>query len=276
MSQLKKCLYIIDLLRRRGSMTLNEINQSFRNSPLYDKNIEPRTFARYKDFIALNFPYYIEFNNRTKKYELFRDEPLYGEDNSLYDYLLSPTGVENVHVILEAIDKERGLECSYYSFTKESVKEQTIIPCFLKTWEGRWYLVAEPANQQHEPAVYALERMNNIRLTDKMMHPSKKIVPEKYFDGSFGINHSDSQKPEKIRIKVYGSQVSYVRTLPIHESQKEVETTEDWSIFEYRLVPCFNLYQELLWHREKIEVLEPLYVREEMKNIVEALHNIYK
>lgn len=299
MSQLKKCLYIIDVLRRRGPMTLNEINQSFRNSPLYDKNIEPRTFARYKDFIALNFPYYIEFNNRTKKYQLFRDEPLYGEDNSLYDYLLSayhiqsitelaikhqdkiitteaPTGVENVHIILEAIDKERGLECSYYSFTKESVKEQTIIPYFLKTWEGRWYVVAEPDNHHKEPAVYALERMDNIRLTDKTMRPSKKITPEKYFDGSFGINHSDGQKPEKIRIKVYGSQVSYVRTLPIHESQKEIETTEEWSIFEYRIAPCFNLYQELLWHREKIEVLEPLYVREEVKKIVEALNSIYK
>ena len=299
MSQLKKCLYIIDLLRRRGPMTLNEINNSFRYSPLYDKNIEPRTFARYKDFIALNFPYYIEFNNRTKKYELFRDDPLYGEDHSLYDYLLSayhiqslselaikhqdkiviteaPTGVENVHIILEAIDKQRSIECSYYSFTKDTVKEQTIIPYFLKTWEQRWYLVGEPVNRHHKPAVYALERMDDIRLTDEIMHPSEDIAPEEYFDGSFGVNHSDDQKPETLRIKVYGSQVAYIRTLPIHDSQKEIETTEEWSIFEYRLVPCFNLYQELLWHREKLEVLEPLYVRDEMKKIVENLYNIYK
>lgn len=299
MSQLKKCLYIIDLLRRRGPMTLNEINKSFRYSPLYDKNIEPRTFARYKDFIAMNFPYYIEFNNRTKKYELFRDDPLYGEDHSLYDYLLSayhiqslselaikhqdkiviteaPTGVENVHIILEAIDKQRGIECSYYSFTKDTVKEQTIIPYFLKTWEQRWYLVGEPANRHHKPAVYALERMDDIRLTDEIMHPSENVAPEEYFDGSFGVNHSDDQKPETLKIKVYGSQVAYIRTLPIHDSQKEIETTEEWSIFEYRLVPCFNLYQELLWHRERLEVLEPLYIRDEMKKIVEDLYNIYK
>lgn len=299
MSQLKKCLYIIDLLRRRGPMTLSEINKSFRYSPLYDKNIEPRTFARYKDFIALNFPYYIEFNNRTKKYELFRDDPLYGEDHSLYEYLLSayhiqslselaikhqdkiviteaPTGVENVHIILEAIDKQRGIECSYYSFTKDTVKDQTIIPYFLKTWEQRWYLVGEPANRHHKPAVYALERMDDIKLTDEIMHPSENIAPEEYFDGSFGVNHSDDQKPETLRIKVYGSQVAYIRTLPIHDSQKEIETTEEWSIFEYRLVTCFNLYQELLWHREKLEVLEPLYVRDEMKKIVENLYNIYK
>ena len=34
---------------------------------------------------------------------------------------------------------------------------------------------------------------------------------EEYFDGSFGINHSDDQKPERILLKVYGSQVGYVR-----------------------------------------------------------------
>ena len=67
MSQLKKCLYIIDLLRRRGPITLSEMNNSFRYSPLYDKNIEPLTFAMYKDFIAFNFPYYIEFNNKQVK-----------------------------------------------------------------------------------------------------------------------------------------------------------------------------------------------------------------
>ena len=188
----------------------------------------------------------------------------------------APTGVENVHIILEAIDKQRGIECSYYSFTKDTVKEQTIIPYFLKTWEQRWYLVGEPANRHHKPAVYALERMDDIRLTDEIMHPSENIAPEEYFDGSFGVNHSDDQKPETLKIKIYGSQVAYIRTLPIHDSQKEIETTEEWSIFEYRLVPCFNLYQELLWHREKLEVLEPLYIRNEMKKISEDLYNIYK
>ena len=298
MSQLKKCLYIIDQLKRKGPMTLNDLNESFRYSPLYDKAIEPRTFARYKDFIALNFPYYIEYNARTKKYELFRDQPLYGEDYSLYDYLLSayhiegmtelairhqdkivisesPTGLENVNMILEAIDKQRGVECDYYSFNKKTVKHQTFIPYFIKTWESRWYVVAEPENRQHDPAVYALERMDNLMLTEKKMLPSKRITIDSYFDGSYGVNHSDDQKPEKIKIKVYGTQVEYVRALPIHESQKEIETTDEWSIFEYRIVPCYNLYQQLLWHREKLEILEPQKMREEMKAIIENMLKLY-
>jgi len=300
MSKLKKCLYLINLLERKGALTLEEINDYYQYSSLYEgEDLHPRTFLRYKDYIEMTFPCYIEFNNRIGKYELHRHKALYGEDDSLYDYLLSayhiegmtelalkhrdkilldeaPTGVENVQIILEAIDKKRGIECDYYSYNKKSVKQQLLIPYFLRTWENRWYLVAEPDNHHRGQSVFALERMENIRLTEEKMLPSKKITAEEYFDGSFGVNHSDDQKPERILIKVYNTQVEYVRALPIHESQKEIETTDEWSIFEYRIIPCFNLYQQLLWHREKIEVIEPKSVREEMKKIILDIQKNYK
>ena len=298
--KIRKCLYLINLLERKGAMTLKEINNSYQYSSLYEgDDILPRTFLRYKDFIEVNFPCYIEYNNRTGKYELHRHKNLYGEDDSLFDYLLSsyhiegmselalkhrdkiilteaPTGVENVQTILEAIDKKRGIECDYYSFNKKSVKQQKLIPYFLRTWENRWYLVAEPDNHHHGQSVFALERMDNIRLTEEKMLPSKNITADEYFDGSFGVNHSDDQKPERILIKVYNTQVEYVKALPIHESQKEIEATDEWSIFEYRIIPCFNFYQQLLWHREKIEILEPQSVRDEMKKIVEDIQKLYK
>ena len=298
-SKIRKCLYLINLLERKGALTLKEINESYQYSSIYEGgDILPRTFLRYKDFIEENFPCYIEFNARTGKYELHRHKGLYGEDDSLFDYLLSayhiegmtelalkhrdkimlteaPTGVENVQIILEAIDKKKGIECDYYSFNKKTVKHQLLIPYFLRTWEQRWYLVAEPDNHYHGQSVFALERMDNIRLTKEEMLPSKKITADEFFDGSFGINHSDNQKPETIRIKVFGQQVEYIRHLPIHVSQKEVEITDEWSIFEYRLVPCFNFYQQLLWHRERLEVLEPLYIRKEMKKTIEKMLDCY-
>lgn len=299
MSKLKKCLYLINLLERRGPLTLKEINDCYEYSSLYEGDeIQPRTFARYKEFIAETFPCYIDFNQRTGKYELHRHQALYGEDDSLYEYLLSayhiegmtelalkhrekillseaPTGVENVQVILEAIDKKRGIECDYYSFNKKSVKHQLLIPYFLRTWEQRWYLAAEPENHHHGISIFALERIENIILTNEKMLPSNKITVEEYFDGSFGVNHSDEQKPEKIKIKVYDTQVEYVRRLPIHESQKEIETNSEWSIFEYRLVPCYNFYQQLLWHREKLEVIEPQYVRDEIKAALKKMLEYY-
>ena len=287
-------------MERKGPMTLKEINDYYQYSSLCEGDeFLPRTFLRYREYIEETFPCYIDFNQRTGKYELRRHKALYGEDDSLYDYLLSayhiegmtelalkhrdkimlteaPTGVENVQMILEAIDKKRGIECDYYSYNKKSLKQQKLIPYFLRTWENRWYLVAEPDNHHHGQSVFALERMDNIRLTEEKMLPSKKITAEEYFDGSFGVNHSDDQKPERILIKVYSTQVEYVRALPIHESQKEIETTDEWSIFEYRLVPCYNFYQQLLWHREKLELIEPSTVRNELISVLMKMMKNYQ
>ena len=112
--------------------------------------------------------------------------------------------------------------------------------------------MAEPDNHHHGLSVFALERMDNLRLTEEKMKPSNEITVDEYFDGSFGVNHSDEQVPVRLVVKVYGSQA------------------------DYRVVPCYNLFQQLLWHRERLEVMEPASVREEMKSIVKSLAEIYK
>ena len=279
-------------------MSLKEINNHYQYSSIYDGEIIPRTFARYKDYIAETFPCYIDYNQSTNQYFLKRYHQ-YGQDESLYNYLLSayhiegmselavkhrdkvklldaPTGVENVQIILEAIDKQKGIECVYYSFDKATKKQQLLIPYFLKTWEQRWYLAAEPDNHHHGISIFALERMDNIRLTEKKMLPSNDVTADEYWEGSFGVNHSDNQVPEQIVIKAYGAQAEYIRALPIHESQKELERTDEYTIFEYHIVPCFNLFQQLLWHREKLEIIEPIKMREEMKKIVQNIISLYK
>ena len=279
-------------------MSLKEINEHYQYSSLYAGEIIPRTFARYKDYIAETFPCYIDYNQSTNQYFLKRYHQ-YGQDESLYNYLLSayhiegmselavkhrdkvklldaPTGVENVQIILEAIDKQKGIECVYYSFDRATKKQQLLIPYFLKTWEQRWYLAAEPDNHHHGISIFALERMDNIRLTEKKMLPSNDVTADEYWEGSFGVNHSDNQVPEQIVIKAYGAQAEYIRALPIHESQKELERTDEYTIFEYHIVPCFNLFQQLLWHREKLEIIEPKEMREEIKKIAQNIISLYK
>ena len=73
MSKLKKCLYLINLMERKGPMTLKEINDCYEYSSLYEGDeIQPRTFLRYREYIEETLPCYIEFNQRTGKYELSR------------------------------------------------------------------------------------------------------------------------------------------------------------------------------------------------------------
>lgn len=47
-------------------------------------------------------------------------------------------------------------------------------------------------------------------------------------------------KKGSIKLKVYGSQRYYLRTLPLHHSQVEMERHEDWSLFSLRLRPTLD------------------------------------
>ena len=294
MGKLEKCLYIVELLSRSKPMSLREINGHWEYSSLYDGEILPKSFGRYREYVSAVFAIDIECDKRTNKYYIAN--PDYIENNALYKYLLSafhvealvelamkhkdcvvledaPSGVEYLQLILKAIDQGVIIEFDYHSFNKQTVTRQRLIPCFLKAWENRWYLIAEPLSRK-TPTVYALERISNLYMTEERAAPSSEIKPQTYFDGCFGVNHED-RPPRLIKLKVYGSQVDYIKARPLHESQQEIKTGDSWSIFSYWLRPSYNFYQALLWHREKVEVLEPAEVRNEVKDIVEKMRNFY-
>lgn len=72
------------------------------------------------------------------------------------------------------------------------------------------------------------------------------------------------------------SQVPYFRSLPLHRSQKEEETTEDYSVFSYYLVPTYELRQEILSHGANVEVVYPETLRAQIKEEIAEMHKIYK
>ena len=295
MGKLEKCLYIVELLSRGKPLSLKEINEHWEYSSLYDGEIIPKTFGRYKDYISNVFAIDIEYDLHSKRYYIANLSDIKG--NAIYRYLLSafhiqgmvelavkhkdkvvledpPSGVEHLHTILEAIDQNHLIEFDYHSFNKRTVTHQRLIPCFLKTWEQRWYLVAEPLSRK-TPSVFALERISNLRMIQEKHLPSPGIDAQTYFDACYGINHEDTEA-KLIKIKVYGTQVDYVKARPIHSSQQEIEASDGWSIFSYWLKPSYNFYQNLLWHREKLEVLEPESVRGEMKEVVNEIIKKYE
>ena len=69
---------------------------------------------------------------------------------------------------------------------------------------------------------------------------------------------------EPVALKVDSWQSKYLRTLPLHHSQVEVERNEEYSIFEYRLCPTFDFQQKLLSMGDSVEVLAPKALREEI------------
>ena len=165
-----KCLWIIDSLLHTGELSLKELNAKWERSTLRDSDdtsrLHERTFARYKEFIAGEYGINIEYSPSTNKYFIANADEV--KKNALYRYLLSayrvadlntrmirhkeqmmfepaPTGVEHLETMLKAIEEGRTVRFDYRShYRDEPTRDWEVIPCFLRIFEGRWYLVAEP------------------------------------------------------------------------------------------------------------------------------------
>lgn len=297
MNKFERCLWIVSTLNDYGKASLRELNDRWANSSLnYEKEeISARTFARDKDFIALTFQLDIEYDMKTRKYELVNAKDL--QSGTLYKYLLENfqvnvltdmtirhrdkimvqnvnTGVELLAIVMDAIDCKRTICFDYVSYyNKEKTCHYELIPCFVRLFEHRWYVICEYLDHS-ETRVLALERMSGLEMGQKKENPSPNITPTIFYADCFGIIH-DNKQPIKVLLKVFDKQVDYVRSLPIHTSQKEVETGDGYAIFSYYLRPSFDFVQHLLWQK-KVEVLAPDSLRMEMKRELTEMLNRYK
>ena len=81
---------------------------------------------------------------------------------------------------------------------------------------------------------------------------------------------------ELVKLKVRSDQSNYLRSLPLHHSQEEIECNDDFSIFTLKLRPTFDFQQELLWNGDALEVLEPLWLRREIAGTIIRMWNNYR
>lgn len=290
-----KCLWIIDTLLQVGELSLRELNERWERSSLYDGYpLHERTFARYKEHIASEYNIEIRYSPAINRYLIENSDEI--KSNALYRYLLSayriaglntqamhhkdrlmlepvPTGTEHLATLLQAIDEGRTVKFEYQSYYSATVQQWELIPCFLRIFEGRWYLIAE--YMDHSCAkTYALERIAELCIGEQRLDPSPQVTPETYYAGCFGIIHEE-RKPYLIRLRADRQQRCYLRAQPLHESQEEIEATDEYSVFEYYLRPSFDFYQKVLWMREKVELLGPVEVRQEFAGIVGQIAGKY-
>ena len=80
---------------------------------------------------------------------------------------------------------------------------------------------------------------------------------------------------QQIIIRAYYPYADYLRTLPLHRSQKELENTPEYADFELRLRPTFDFKQELLAQAHEVEVLKPDHLREEMTELLAKMMKRY-
>jgi hypothetical protein len=115
-----------------------------------------------------------------------------------------------------------------------------------------------------------------MRTTERKFKVPTGFEPAIYFDDSFGIIVDENNDPCTVEIKVFGNQRKYFNALPLHSSQEEITTTDEYAVFRYFLRPTYDFRQELLSHGAEIEILSPVWFRDEMRAITLEMNKLYQ
>ena len=182
-----------------------------------------------------------------------------------------PSGQLWLTSILSAMDKNAVLEISYRKYTSTESEKLTIHPYALREMDRRWYLVAY-CLQRKDMRVYGLDRVLSVEETGESFEMPKGFSLEKLFRYSYGTYLPEQgQKESLITFKATSTESKYLRDLPIHPTQKEVEE----NLFTIEVIPNENLIMEFCRLGNRVEVISPSDIREKVKEELLKAASIY-
>jgi predicted DNA-binding transcriptional regulator YafY len=92
--------------------------------------------------------------------------------------------------------------------------------------------------------------------------------PQDYFAEYFGVLTDSSVPMTHVVIRAHNWTPGYLRTLPLHQSQRELTSTADYTDFSFDLRPTSDFLGQLLSQGSGIEVLEPQELRQKMRDLI--------
>ncbi|MFA7402067.1 MAG: WYL domain-containing protein [Bacteroidales bacterium] len=299
---IRRYIWLVDTIYQSGEdgISFEEINKKWkRTTSLSEGKAYPiKTFHNHRRDIESIFNILIECRKSTNSYYLYDPEELKNSSittswlidtlavNNLiadcqqlknrisFEYV--PSGSQFLTRIIQAMQENKTVTIKYLPFWHEqSCEFKHLHPYAVKLFKQRWYLIAyNPVTKAMR--TFSMDRMQSLNITDETFILPEDFDVTSYFHSYFGIVANADIKTSIVKIRVDDNQRKYIRSLPLHHSQQEIETTENYSVFSYTLKPCYDFIQEILRFGETMEVIEPLGLRNEIKTKLQQTIALYK
>ena len=217
--------------------------------------------------------------------------------NRLEDYIASMRYKVEPVILLESNERLRGLEyitdlhnaimnkvpivITYKSFRSAEAQTFCFSPYILKEFRNRWFVFGDRHDFTYTPLCnLALDRIEGISaaptgeryLKDSDFHPST------FFKDMIGVTRNVESPVEHVTFIASATEAPYIKTKPLHQSQREIEAREDGSVlFSIDVILNHELERDLLGYGEGITVLSPDGLVEKLhKRLAETLENYEK
>ena len=300
--QMLRLKFIEEFLRRRKDRgaSFEEINE-YLESKYQDRGLElddlkftKRTFLRDKEAIFEVFGVHIIYKRSTNSYVIDADEideyhedvfdnlllveayrEVKGKKNVMFFEQRKSRGLHWLNGLVHSITHQKIIALNYTKFWEGVSHQKTLEPYALKEFRNRWYLLAnEKDGKDFILKTFGLDRISDLEISNSTFKP-QKIDIEKYFINSFGIIYSEDEQPEEIVLSFDSEQGQYIKTLPMHHSQKVLIDNDKEYRIQLTLFPTYDFEREVLSHGERVKVISPKSFRDHLQNEVKNMLKNY-
>ncbi len=300
MSLINKYIWIINTLHQAGErgLSLKELNEKWVEIDIsYGEPISRQTFDRWKggilDMMGIviechlkgGYRYYIYNPEILKSGELngwlldtYTTANALSQNIALKDRILVeeiPSSRSFLTNILGAMRENRVIEITYRGFGKGKDYTFPVAPYCVKMFQKRWYLLGLSVKEERI-RIYGLDRIEKVVVGLERFEIPGEFDAKQYFSTFFGVVLDAEVSVQRIVIRANAYHQHYLRSLPLHASQREIFTCDDYADFEFTLRPTYDFCMELLKVGNMIEVMEPLSMRKVMYDWVKDMWDIYK
>ncbi len=290
-----KYVWLVETIYNAGRITYDDINKKWQQEDFDGKELPLRTFHKWRIAVEEMFGLNIECE-RKGGYHYYIGNPEEIENRGLRSWLLStisvsnllldsqqlksrilleevPSGVKYLSLVIDAMKTGNVVQIEYQSFWRKESSTLILKPYCVRLFKQRWYLLAYNSDY-NELRTYSLDRIQDFKkIADTFTIPDSFNAQE-HFENYYGIIVKRGEV-EDIKLRASKEQANYLRSLKLHHSQQEVETHEDYSIFTYRLCPELDFIIEIMSMGERVEVLEPKQLRNQIAESAEQLSRLY-
>jgi len=260
----------------------------------YDFNISKRTFQRDLQDIRSIYNMDIQYDSSKKAYFIdFEDSSEINErileafdtfnalnlSDRLSDFIhfekRKPQGTENLYGLLQAIKNKVQIEFNYQKFWDDEESERQAAPYALKEFRNRWYVLAKDLKDEQFKS-FALDRLRDLTITKKRFELPEDFHVSKHYQYSFGIISPNGKKPEEVVLSLEPLQGKYIKSLPLHESQEILVENEEEFRIQLNLIITHDFFMELLSFGDRLRVLKPESLIQEIKQTAQNLLDLYR
>ena len=182
-------------------------------------------------------------------------------------------GTEHISPLFNAILYNQTLQITYRPFKSDVSTINVFYPYHLKQYNNRWFLFGRSGDYKGLTNL-ALDRIEKIDNSKHTFIENTEIDFNEYFEDIIGVSKPIEGSLTKLKIQAKPSLAPYVKTKPLHGSQRKIDEDENGYTFSIEVIPNFELEKLLLSFGEQIKILEPLDLKEKIKKrLLENLDN---